>query len=79
MDWERMPRQALRNALRVCKLGPAGVMNLNKIDLIQFAEEAIRSEKREHFLNVLEKARVEEMIRLDEVAKKARIKKRHPR
>jgi hypothetical protein len=41
-DWDRVPKQALIDAMRNSNLGPSSLSRQSKADLVSLAEKAIR-------------------------------------
>jgi len=47
IDWRSIPKQALVDALRNTSLGPTNLSRQDKADLVQIAQEGLRSNKAE--------------------------------
>lgn len=53
IDWSRVPKQALVDALRNASLGPANLSRQDKADLVRIATDALRGDKAETLRNNL--------------------------
>ncbi len=49
INWRKVPKQALVDALRNTSLGPSNLSGQDKPDLVNIAKTALRSEKAETF------------------------------